>query len=235
MTSTLEEANVSGRCLVSVSRPPDNRAPVDEFTSTIPKEAIGMFWHREEIGQDYTESILERPVVILDPGATQQALERRELKPFGKAQPSSLQVDLDSSSIGAWGCLLDIKLFLTVFPAKFNQARLAIKSYSALTDDWDGAKGLPPSQRAIDESMDFLSQLEQLGVIEPKTMLSNDGEIGFYWRTDLCYLEIGMMGNGNWGAYGIHYNKTPELMIDDHPIDNIPKIFVEFLQEARLL
>lgn len=118
---------------------------------------------------------------------------------------------------------------------EFNQARLAVKSYSDLTADWDGANGIPPSQRAVDDSIDFLSQLERLSVIEPKTMLSNDGEIGLYWRTDRCYLEIGMVGNGNWDAYGIHHNKTPELMIGDHPIDNIPEFFVEFLQEARLL
>lgn len=66
-------------------------------------------------------------------------------------------------------------------------------------------------------------------------MLSNDGEIGLYWRTDRRYLEIGVTGNGNWGAYGSHHNKKSELMIDDHPINEIPEILVEFLQAARLL
>lgn len=123
-----------------------------------------------------------------------------------------------------------------IFPVKFNQARLAVKSYSDLTHDWDGANGRPPSRRAIDESVNLLSQLAGLGVVEPSTMLSNDGEIGLYWRTGHLYLEIGVMGNGNWSAYGVDHNKKPELMIDDYPIDKrIPELLVEFLQATRVL
>ena len=46
-------------------------------------------------------------------------------------------------------------------------------------------------------------------------MLSNDGEIGIYWRLDHCYLEIGLMGDGQWNAYGID-DHNRELMIDGH-------------------
>ena len=120
-------------------------------------------------------------------------------------------------------------------PVEFNQARLEVKSYGDLTDDWDGSLGRPPAQRAIDESMDLLSQLERLEAVEPKTMLSNDGEIGIYWRTDRFYLEIGVMGDGNWGAYGIHRSTKQELMIDAHPIDKtLPESLVRFLREASL-
>ena len=118
---------------------------------------------------------------------------------------------------------------------EFNQARLEVKSYRDLTDDWDGSEGRPPSQRAIDESMGLLSQLERLEVVEPKAMLSNDGEIGLYWRTDRCYLEIGVMGDGNWGAYGIHRSTKRELMIDHHPTDKtLPECLVGFLEDASL-
>ena len=123
-----------------------------------------------------------------------------------------------------------------IIPVQFNQARLAVKSYSDLTHDWDGVNGRPPSRRAIDEAVILLSQLEGLEVVEPKTMLSNDGEIGLYWRTDRHYLEIGVIGNGNWSAYGVDHNEKPELMIDDHPIDDsIPERLVEFLQDTRVL
>ena len=123
-----------------------------------------------------------------------------------------------------------------IFPVKFNQARLAVKSFSDLTHDWDGTNGRPPSRRAIDESVNLLSQLERLEVVEPSTMVSNDGEIGLYWRTDRLYLEIGVMGNGNWSAYGVGHNEKPELMIDDYPIDKrIPELLVEFLQDTRVL
>ena len=117
----------------------------------------------------------------------------------------------------------------------FNDARLAVRSYSDLTNDWDGSDGMPPTQRAIDESMNLLSQLERLNVVEPETMLSNDGEIGLYWRTGPCYLEIGVIGDGDWGAYGTHRDERPELMVGDHPIDStFPEDFVEFLREAGL-
>lgn len=120
--------------------------------------------------------------------------------------------------------------------AGFNRARLEVQSYSDLTNDWDGSHGIPPSERAIDESMNLLSQLERLKVAESETMLSNDGEIGLYWRTGRCYLEIGVMGDGNWGAYGTHRDERPELMTDDHPIDDtFPEDFVEFVREAGLL
>lgn len=120
--------------------------------------------------------------------------------------------------------------------AGFARARLEVRSYADFPDDWDGSDGIPPSQRAIDESMHLLSQLERLQVVEPKTMLDNDGEIGLYWRTDRCYLEIGVMGDGDWGAYGNHRNLQLELMIDDHSIDKtFPEHFVEFLEKAGLL
>ena len=123
-----------------------------------------------------------------------------------------------------------------IIPVQFNQARLAVKSYSDLTHDWDGVNGRPPSRRALDEAVNLLSQLERLEVGEPRTMLSNDGEIGLYWRTDRHYLEIGVMGDGYWSAFGIHQDEKPELMIDDHPIDKrIPERLVEFLQHTRAL
>lgn len=84
--------------------------------------------------------------------------------------------------------------------------------------------------------MNLLSQLESLKVVEPETMLSSDGEVGLYWRSGRCYLEIGVMGDRNWGAYGTHRDERRELMIDDHPIDDaFPEDFGEFVREARLL
>ena len=118
----------------------------------------------------------------------------------------------------------------------FSQARLEVNSYIEFSRGWDGSDGLPPSQVALDESLNLLSKLEWIGVVEPKTMLENDGEIGLYWRTDRCYLEIGVIGDGDWGAYGINRSTKNELMIDHYPTDKkLPESLVKFLQGVNLL
>lgn len=235
MNSTFEEETVAGRLLESVCRLPNTSAPVDEFSSTI--GAVGRFWKPGERGHEHTEPMPVSAGLASALISTVNALEDRKRYRFRDTMTLYLWsgVDLDSMSIPFRDCFLGPR-FLTLFSAEFSQARLEVNSYIEFSRNWDGSDGLPASQRALDESLNLLSKLERLGVVEPKTMLENDGEIGLYWRTDSCYLEIGVIGDGDWGAYGINRSTKDELMIDYYPTDErLPESLVKFLQGVNLL
>lgn len=231
MNSTFGEGTVAGRHLESVCRLPNTSAPVDEFSSTI--GAVGRFWKLAERDHEYTEPMPVSAGLI----STDNALESRKLYRFRDMLTPYLWdgVDLDSMSLPFRDCFLGPR-FLTFSSAEFSQARLEVNSYIEFSRGWDGSDGLPPSQGALDESLNLLSKLEWLGVVEPKTMLENDGEIGLYWRTESCYLEIGVIGDGDWGTYGINRSTKDELMIDYYPTDQrLPESLVKFLQGVNLL
>ena len=235
MDSTFEEATVVGRHFESVSRLPNTSAPVDEFSSTIAKRAGRRFRKLWEWDRACTEPMPVSWAFISARNPNLNALKSRELRPFRVSPYLWYGVDWDSLSLRLWNCFLGPNL-LTFSSAEFNQARLEVNSYIEFSRNWDGSDGLPASQRALDESLNLLSKLERLGVVEPKTMLENDGEIGLYWRTDSCYLEIGVIGDGDWGAYGINRSTKDELMIDYYPTDErLPESLVKFLQGVNLL
>lgn len=71
----------------------------------------------------------------------------------------------------------------------FAKAIEDINSYSKLDQGWDGADGIPPSQKNIELSTSFLAKLPSK-VMPPKTMLSSNGEIGFYWSNSEAYADI---------------------------------------------
>ena len=88
------------------------------------------------------------------------------------------------------------------------QARLLlareIKSYAQLKPDWDGYGGHAPARVDIDNAVDFLMSLR--GGDIPRPMVAGDGDVGFTWRTESAYLEIGFCDEGQISFYG----KTPD-------------------------
>ena len=79
-----------------------------------------------------------------------------------------------------------------------------IKSYAQLKPDWDGYGGRAPAQVDIDNAVDFLMSLR--GGDIPRPMVAGDGDVGFTWRTESAYLEIGFCDEGQISFYG----KTPD-------------------------
>jgi hypothetical protein len=76
-----------------------------------------------------------------------------------------------------------------------------ILAYRHLHEDWDGEGGVPPSREAIRGALAFL-ELLPLSSKLPKTTVSGDGEVGFYWKTRSGYIDVGFLGDGYIRYFG---------------------------------
>ena len=76
-----------------------------------------------------------------------------------------------------------------------------VKAYRGLEDNWDGEEGISPARSAIDDALAFI-ELLPLRARLPRPMVSGDGEVGFYWKTDDCYVDVGFFGDGMISYYG---------------------------------
>ena len=55
---------------------------------------------------------------------------------------------------------------------------------------WDGEDGVAPSKSDIDNALDFISKIS-LDFMKPKAMIAGDGDVGFTWRKNDDYIEVG--------------------------------------------
>ena len=83
-----------------------------------------------------------------------------------------------------------------------DRERLArkIMSYAGLEPGWDCEDGRAPSTEDIENAVAFLRSLR--GGVVPRPMVAGDGDVGFIWKTDSSYLEVGFCDNGQISFYG---------------------------------
>ena len=65
-----------------------------------------------------------------------------------------------------------------------------IRSFADLPPGWDGEDGVAPSKSDIDNALDFISKIS-LDFMKPKAMIAGDGDVGFTWRKNDDYIEVG--------------------------------------------
>lgn len=73
--------------------------------------------------------------------------------------------------------------------------------YQELPADWDGDNGHAPDLLDIKNAVTFMKHIPDEGIASAKLMVAGDGDVGFYWRHDNFYLEIGFQ-DGNISFYG---------------------------------
>lgn len=73
--------------------------------------------------------------------------------------------------------------------------------YQELSADWDGDNGHAPALLDIENAVAFMDHIPDKGIASAKLMVAGDGDVGFYWRNDNFYLEIGFQ-DGNISFYG---------------------------------
>lgn len=81
-----------------------------------------------------------------------------------------------------------------------------INQYGKLENNWDGYGGICPKPETIIDAKKFLDLLP-VDVNLPVPMVASDGEVSFFWRTPLSYLEIGFYGNSKY--LGIYNSSSP--------------------------
>lgn len=80
-------------------------------------------------------------------------------------------------------------------------------SYRALTAGWDGLGSIAPIPGSIDSALAFLALLPDT-VALPETTASADGEVGFYWKSQGVYIDVGFPAPGRISYYAEAHGQT---------------------------
>lgn len=73
-------------------------------------------------------------------------------------------------------------------------------SYRALEAGWDGVGSVAPSRGVIGSALAFLSLLPDT-VSLPETSVAADGEVGFFWKAQGVYIDVGFPAPGRISYY----------------------------------
>lgn len=73
-------------------------------------------------------------------------------------------------------------------------------SYRALQAGWDGVGSVAPSRGVIDSALAFLALLPDT-VSLPETSVAADGEVGFFWKSQGVYIDVGFPAPGRISYY----------------------------------
>lgn len=92
------------------------------------------------------------------------------------------------SGVNDWFGMLEMK-------TRWSSTYASVEDYKNLEEGWDGDRGMPASNAAADAARLFLAALPD-SIPEPTSMISSDGEIGFYWLDDGRYAEAGFNRDG---------------------------------------
>ncbi len=73
--------------------------------------------------------------------------------------------------------------------------------YLNLKNDWDGYGGVAPTEKTINDVIQFVKTLPQY-ILLPEPMVAGSGFVGLYWDKKDIYAEIGFEGDGTFWCYG---------------------------------
>lgn len=93
-----------------------------------------------------------------------------------------------------------------------------IDSYRDLQDGWDGEDSFKPSDEILKRAKELLSKLPS-GLPNPIPMISQTGELGFYWNNESFYADLHLEDEHNISLYV--RKKTDEL--SEYFYDNLPE------------
>jgi hypothetical protein len=73
-------------------------------------------------------------------------------------------------------------------------------------EGWDGEDAKPATSKAVEEANNFVFWLSATGYLwsircVPNISLANDGELNFWWKSDIGVIDIGFYGDGTYTYY----------------------------------
>lgn len=96
----------------------------------------------------------------------------------------------------------------------FSSLRQQVKNYQHFTKGWDGDEGRPASGVATSRALAFLDLLEGEAARPPIISLSGDGEINFFWKNEIGFVDLGFDEDGS-GSLFAKEKTTGEEVLED--------------------
>ncbi|WP_204127396.1 hypothetical protein [Pseudomonas ogarae] len=95
--------------------------------------------------------------------------------------------------------------------------------------DWDSCGGRPASAKVYAETLSFLYEAEEAGVVEPSLALGNDGSVAAVWQNDEWYITAVFSGVDD---YIFVVSQIPEIVASgSHSGTGIAAELIKYLSE----
>ncbi|OAD22246.1 exported protein [Candidatus Thiomargarita nelsonii] len=92
-----------------------------------------------------------------------------------------------------------------------------LRSYLFYEKDWDGYGGVVPSEKAVEDAVDFIRKLPEK-VVLPRPGLAGDGEVGLFWKLEVLFIDVGFLGDHTYSFYA-RDAEGKEYYGDDIPLN----------------
>lgn len=102
-----------------------------------------------------------------------------------------------------------------------------IRSYKAYPEDWDGDKGMAPTDEIINDVICFLNKIPEFFIQPTNVAIGRKGIVLIIWDRDNIHIDVFFSGNGK-------YNYYIRGEIDDYDIpilDNIPINIINLIKD----
>jgi len=95
-----------------------------------------------------------------------------------------------------------------------------VRELGTYSENWKGEGSMPPKPSTLREAEGFARKLFKDGAVSaPHVGLSEDGEINFYWKSDLIVIDLGFEGDGTY-SYFAEDNTGDRFYGDDEPLES---------------
>ena len=107
-----------------------------------------------------------------------------------------------------------------------------IRELGTYAAGWNRSDSVPPSNRTVDEAVQFAQILDLASLHLPHISAADDGEINFWWDIDGLYIDLGFFGDGFYSFYAKLPNGT-EIIEDEMPVSRtLPSELLSSLQRT---
>ena len=103
-----------------------------------------------------------------------------------------------------------------------------LRSWSLLTENWDGEGAAAPDARSLKEAVAFIRLLGE-GIVLPEPMLHASGHAGLFWKDDGLYADMKFLGDGHL-AYYIERQGDKHKGVLNFDSKKMPAVFSAILQ-----
>jgi len=116
--------------------------------------------------------------------------------------------------------------------ARLDQLIRQLYEYLTLKDNWDGYGGIPPTEKTVNDAIQFVKRLPPLKW-PPAPMVAGSGVVGLYWDEKGIYAEIGFEGDGTFWYYA-EDNEGNEAGADRvRLVDELPADLLKMLESLN--
>lgn len=99
------------------------------------------------------------------------------------------------------------------------ELREEIRSYTRLSDDWDGDGATAPCEQAVTDALAFLGS-RPLGVPLPLPEVATTGDVGMYWDRGGVFAEVQFGGDGAFSYYA--ERRQGRTLVKEYGRDGLP-------------